>query len=225
MNVLIIEDDYLIIEAISVAFRIGWPDTNISYTRQGEEGLLLAEKENPDVIILDLGLPDISGFEVLKSIRLFSSVPVIVLTVRSDEQDTVKALDFGADDYIIKPFRQLELLARVKAAASKRLFDNELPLELGGMVFYLAGSKLKYGDLFVHLTSTESQIMYHLAFNSGRTVTFKSLSQLIWNTYYPGAIEAIRSHIKNLRHKIEADLGHPRIIITKPGEGYLLLKD
>ena len=95
MNVLIIEDDYPIVEAISVAFRVGWPDTNISYTRQGEEGIILAEKEKPDVIILDIGLPDINGFEALKRIRLFNGVPIIMLTVRSEEQDIVKALDPG----------------------------------------------------------------------------------------------------------------------------------
>ena len=224
MDVLIIEDDYSIIKAISVAFRIGWPDTNISYTRQGEEGINLVVEEKPDVIILDLGLPDVSGFEVLKRIRLFSGVPIIVLTVRSDEQGIVKALDLRADDYIIKPFRQLELLARIKAATRKRLLNKELPLDLGGMIFYVAGSKLKYGGSVVHLTNTESQILYHLAFNAGKTITFNSLSQLIWDSYYPGAVGAIRSHIKNLRRKMEVKLNHSRMIMTKPGEGYLFLK-
>src|SRR4030042_1995566 len=115
MKVLVIEDDREIVDAISLAFQIRWPEAKLISTRLGQKGVELVESESPDIVILDLGLPDINGFEVLQAIRLFSQVPTIILTVRSDEADIVKGLEWGADDYITKPFRQLEFLARVKA--------------------------------------------------------------------------------------------------------------
>ena len=115
MKVLVIEDDKEIVDAISLAFQIRWPEAKVISTRLGQKGVELVESESPDIVILDLGLPDIAGFEVLRQIRLFSAVPTIILTVRAEEADVVKGLEWGADDYITKPFRQLELLARVKS--------------------------------------------------------------------------------------------------------------
>ena len=120
MRILIIEDDQSIVEAISLALQIIWPDAKLLSTHLGEKGIELLQSENPDVIILDLGLPDISGFEVLKRVRLFSEVPILILTVRSDEADIVKGLEWGADDYVIKPFRQMELLSRIKLVTRRR---------------------------------------------------------------------------------------------------------
>src|SRR5208283_5012003 len=120
MKILIVEDDPGIIEVVGTAFELGYAEADFIAAETGQSGVEAAEKEKPDVILLDLGLPDISGFEVLKKIRTFSSVPVIVLTVRSEEADVVRALTYGADDYMVKPFRQMELIARVKAV-SRRL--------------------------------------------------------------------------------------------------------
>ena len=115
MKVLIIEDDGEIVESISLAFQLYWPEAELLSTHLGEEGVRLAKREAPDAVILDLGLPDISGFDVLRKIRLFSSTPVIILTARAYESDVVKALKEEATDYVAKPFRELELLTRVKA--------------------------------------------------------------------------------------------------------------
>ncbi|MBN1643866.1 MAG: response regulator, partial [Dehalococcoidales bacterium] len=108
MKVLVIEDDKEIVDAISLAFQIRWPEAKVISTRLGQKGVEFVETEQPDIVILDLGLPDITGFEVLRQIRRFSTVPTIILTVRTEESDVVKGLEWGADDYITKPFRQLE---------------------------------------------------------------------------------------------------------------------
>ncbi len=118
-KVLIIEDDPEIVESITLAMRLNWPEAKVISTARGQKGIELVEAEAPDIVILDLGLPDVSGFQVLKQIRLFSSIPVIVLTVRSQEEDVIKALENEASDYVVKPFRQMELLARVKAHATQ----------------------------------------------------------------------------------------------------------
>ncbi|MFQ5759188.1 MAG: response regulator transcription factor, partial [Candidatus Bathyarchaeia archaeon] len=136
MKVLIIEDDQAIVEAITLALQLSWPESKLVSTNLGQRGTELVESENPDVVILDLGLPDTSGFEVLKQIRLFSSVPILILTVRSDEADIVKGLEWGADDYVVKPFRQLELLSRIKLVTRRRgSLAKETPLVCGKLRF------------------------------------------------------------------------------------------
>jgi len=125
VKVLIIEDEWEIIESVSLAFKFYWPEAQVIYAQRGIKGIELVQSESPDVIILDLGLPDISGYEVLKQIRLFSSVPIIILTVRSQEEDVVEALEGEANDYVVKPFRQKELLARVRAQVTSWM-TNEL---------------------------------------------------------------------------------------------------
>jgi len=129
VKVLIIEDEWEIIESISLAFQFYWPEAQVIYAQRGSKGIELVQSEYPDVIILDLGLPDISGYQALKQIRLFSSVPIIILTVRSQEEDVVTALEGEANDYVVKPFRQKELLARVRARVSSWM-TNELKYTL-----------------------------------------------------------------------------------------------
>ena len=119
-KVLIIEDDREIVESVSLCFKIHWPEATVIAAYRGIKGIERVQSEAPDVVILDLGLPDLNGFEVLKQIRLFSSVPVIILTVRAQEEDVVRALEAEANDYVVKPFRQKELLARVMAQLSAR---------------------------------------------------------------------------------------------------------
>lgn len=119
VKILMIEDDPEIIESVSLAFQMRWPEANLVSTYLGREGIELANREAPDIIILDLGLPDVSGFEVLREIRLFSTVPIIILTATSDKSYTVRALEWGADDYVVKPFEHLKFLARVKSLAGR----------------------------------------------------------------------------------------------------------
>lgn len=223
MKVLIIEDDRRIVEIISLALQIRWPEVKLTSTHLGERGIEMAESETPDVIILDLGLPDVNGFEVLKAIRLFSSVPVVILTVMGEEEDIVKGLELGADEYMVKPFRQLELLARIKAIIRRRdLLQDMPPIIVGSLCFGPSMSKLVCGSKDISLTRTEGLVLYHLMRNAGKVVTYSKLAEIIWGDDYTDATESLRVHISNLRRKIEKDPAHPQIICTKTAIGYYL---
>ena len=225
MKVLIIEDDRDIVETISLALKIRWPEAKLVSTHLGERGVELVENEAPDVVILDLGLPDISGFEVLKQIRLFSGVPVVILTVRAEEADVVKGLEWGADDYVAKPFSQLELLARVRAQIRGQLRSGEeQPLVYGTLRFDPSTRQLHNGVKDISLTRTEAHILHHLMKNGGHVVTYSSLAEEVWGTDYPGAADSLKVHIRRLREKIEDDPSHPQFILTRSGVGYLLAK-
>jgi two-component system response regulator VicR len=224
MKVLLIEDDKEIIDAISLAFRIRWPEADVVSTRLGQKGYELVESESPDIVILDLGLPDISGFEVLRQIRLFSKVPTIILTVRSDEADVVKGLEWGADDYIIKPFRQLEFLARVKALIRRQAPSEEESLVYGPLRLDTTARQLYHSGKEINLTVTENHILSHLMRNAGRIVTHSSLAEAVWGDDYPGSADSLKVHIRRLREKIEEDPGRPALILTRTGVGYFLAK-
>ena len=223
MKVLIIEDDPASIEIISLIFKVSRPDIQLVSSKLGEEGISLVEKEHPDVIILDLGLPDIDGFEVLKRVRLFSDTPVLILTVRGEETDVARALELGANDYVIKPFRQLEFLARIKNVMSKGSFSQGKPyINIGGFTFDVSMRRLTSGEKMVYLTGIESQILYHLAINKGQIVTYSSLYEKIWGEYYPGQENALRVHIQRLRRKLKNKASQSNLIVNKPGIGYTI---
>lgn len=224
MKVLLIEDDREIIDAISLAFQIRWPEAQLISTRLGQKGSELVETESPDLVILDLGLPDTSGFEVLRQIRLFSQVPTIILTVRSEEADVVKGLEWGADDYITKPFRQLEFLARVKALIRRQSGEEADVVSYGHLRLDTTSGQLLSDGSEIPLTVTESAIMAHLMKNGGRPVTHASLAEAIWGDDYPGSADSLKVHIRRLREKIEEDPSHPQMIRTRTGVGYFLAK-
>jgi two-component system KDP operon response regulator KdpE len=224
MKVLLIEDEREIIEAISLAFQIRWPEAELVSTRLGEKGVELVESEAPDIVILDLGLPDINGFEVLRQIRLFSHVPTIILTVRSDEADIVKGLEWGADDYITKPFRQLEFLARVKALIRRQSPSEEETLVSGPLRLDATTGQLYRDGREIALTITESHILGHLMKNAGHVVTHMSLAEAVWGDDYPGVADSLKVHIRRLREKIEVEPSDPQLILTKTGVGYFLAK-
>jgi two-component system KDP operon response regulator KdpE len=225
MQILIIEDSPVIVETISLALEIRWPDVNISVTSTGEQGIEMTETESPDVIILDLGLPDISGFDVLKRIRLFSNIPIIILTARQDETDIVKGLEWGADDYMTKPFKQLELLARVQGAIRRYRHLNEKVLVCGPLRLDPISLKLTLNGKEIKITRTEGLIMGHLMKNAGNVVTYSSLGEAMWGGDFPEASDSIKVHIRHLREKLETNPGKPKLIIIKPGMGYLLTKE
>jgi two-component system KDP operon response regulator KdpE len=226
MKILIIEDDLTIIESITLIMQVSWPDAELMPTQSGQDGIEILEKEVIDVIILDIGLPDISGFDVLKKIRTFSDVPIIVLTVNSSETDIVRALEWKADDYIIKPFRPLELLARIKLILRKKYYpQGEQYINIGRFHFDVTSHKLEIENQTINLTSTESLILYHLAMNKGNALSLTTLAQKIWGDDYPGAHEAIRVYVRHLRKKIEDNPNKPKLILTKSGVGYLLGKN
>jgi DNA-binding response OmpR family regulator len=223
MKILVIDDDPEITNIISLTLRVGWAEAEIISAHLGEEGLQMVEAQSPDIVILDLGLPDISGFEVLKGIRLFSNVPVLILTVSDEELNIVKTLELGANEYITKPFRQMEFLARLKSLAKKfhTGVDSETYL-IGQFSFHPSSLSLVSENKFIHLTPSESTILLQLVRNQGRAMTYSDIANRLWDRDYPGASDAIRVNIRNLRHKIEVNPSIPRIIITEPGVGYSL---
>ncbi|MCX6003593.1 MAG: response regulator transcription factor [Chloroflexi bacterium] len=224
MKVLVIEDDKEIVDAISLAFQIRWPEAKVVSTRLGQKGVELVESEQPDIVILDLGLSDITGFEVLRQIRRFSAVPTIILTVRTEEADVVKGLEWGADDYITKPFRQLELLARVRSMIRRHMPSEEGMLTFGLLRLDANTGQLYVGGKEVALTVTENHILGYLMKNAGRVVTHSNLAEAVWGDDYPGATDSLKVHIRRLREKVEQDPGKPRIILIKTGVGYFLAK-
>jgi DNA-binding response OmpR family regulator len=221
VKLLIIEDDAEIVEAVSLAFQIRWPEAKIISTRYGKKGIGLIENEQPDIVILDLGLPDTNGFDVLREIRRFSDIPVIIVTVRAEESDIVKGLELGADDYIIKPFRQLELISRIKAQTRKTGQGKEEIIVGGILQLDSITGQLSNGDRKIDLTVTESKILAHLMRNAGHVVTHDSLAEAVWGDDYPSAVESLRVHMRRLREKIENDPSNPKFINTKPGIGYI----
>ncbi len=225
MKVLIIENEQGIIEAISLAFQMRWPEARLLSTNLGERGIELVENENPDVVILDLGLDDISGFDVLKQIRLFSTVPILILTVRADETDIVRGLEWGADDYVVKPFRQMELLSRIRALIRRRgPLAEKPPLVCGQLRFNPATWQLFCGENEISLTPTEGVIINHLMENAGQVVTHSSLAEAVWGENFPDVTSSLKVYVRRLREKLEAEPSHPQVILTKYGIGYLLAK-
>ncbi len=223
MKVLMIEDDAQIVDSVAWAFRMRWPDVEFSSTDSGDRGVSQAREARPDLVILDLGLPDISGFEVLKNIRRFSNMPIIILTARKDEFDIVKALEAGADDYLVKPFRQMELLSRIKALLRRTATpDADSTLSVGDLRLSPATGILHQQNREVPLTRTEEIIMSKLMQNPGAVVTYAVLAEALWNDYYPDCVAALRVYIRQLRQKIEADVDNPKIILNKHGVGYML---
>ena len=223
MKVIIIEDDLEIVESVSLTIHMMWPESEIISTGLGNEGIGLVSSENPDIVILDIGLPDISGFEVLKQVHLFSAVPILVLTVRSEEKDIVKALETGAGEYITKPFRQMEFLARLKLLLRKG--DPSYiasRFTIGDWQFDHYSHKLLGNSGEIHLSNTESTILSHLFLNKGKVVTFRALANTLWESEYPGCKDAIQVYIRRLRQKIEVDASQPKLILTKTGIGYYL---
>jgi two-component system response regulator VicR len=222
-KVLIIEDDETIVSLIRLAFQMRWPEAQLISASLGEEGLDLVEDEKPDLVILDLGLPDMDGYEVLRQIRLFSSVPIVILTVRGDEDDIIRGLEWGADDYIVKPFRQLELFSRLKVQLRRQISpDQEAPVVCGPLRLDPSTFQLKYGGKEISLTLIEGHIMYHLMKNAGHVVTHSKLAEAVWGEDHPEATDSLRVYIRHLREKLEADPGNPKLILTKVGVGYIL---
>jgi DNA-binding response OmpR family regulator len=223
-KILIIEDDLEIVESIILSLEMRWPEGKVISSPLGEEGIRLIEEESPDFIILDIGLTDISGFEVLKRIQSFSSVPVLVLTARSDEDDIVRCLELGAEDYVIKPFKHLELLARIQGILRRNARRNADPIICGKLHFDPISMRLVQGENEVKLSHIESLIIAQLMRNAGLAVSNSSLAKIMWGADFPEAGEAIKVHIRNLRRKLEQNPSKPRLILTSHGGGYLLAK-
>lgn len=189
----------------------------------GHAGLAAAAVVRPDVILLDLGLPDLDGIEVIKRIREWSQVPIIVLSVRDRENDKVAALDAGADDYLTKPFGVGELVARIRAALRRTLQLAPEPIfRSGGLVMDLTRRRVTLNGAEVQLTPTEYDILRLLVSHAGKVLTHGQILRQIWGNAYLEQPHVLRVNVSNLRRKIEADPARPRHIITEPGVGYRL---
>ncbi len=224
MKAAIIEDDLSIINAVNIAFEFRWPDVRLVSAMTGLEGVELVRKESPDVLILDINLPDISGFEVLKKIRQFSDVPVIVLTVRSDDSDVLKGLETGADDYITKPFNYLTLLARVKAVL-RRTDRAEIKLERNTSInsrlnIDFVNQKVRVDNQPVKLTPVEYQLLLLLVKHKNQVVTYKDIMAVVWGKDDWQDTENIRIYVRRLRKKL-GDIP-PQMLINQHGSGYML---
>ncbi len=224
-NILVIEDDRETLDSIVLAFAMDWPEANVLATRMGEEGLDLIESENPDMVILDLALPDMDGFEVLKQIRLFSPVPIVVLTVSNEEACIIKSFELGADDHISKPYRKRELISRLKAQLRKRTAtDGASPIICGTLRLDPTTFELDHGGRQVNLTVVEGRILKHLMRNAGHVNPYSSIMETVWGEDHAEAIENLRVYISYLRRKLETDPAQPKLIRTKAGVGYWLAK-
>jgi two-component system, OmpR family, KDP operon response regulator KdpE len=189
----------------------------------GDEALALAESGAPDVVVLDLNLPGIDGFEVCRRIRTWSSVPIIVLSVREDESDKVEALDLGADDYLTKPFGIDELLARIRALLRRREEREQAPpprFRRGALEIDLAQRRIVRDGDDVRLTKTEWALLEGFAGHPGKLLTHGWLLRRVWGEGYANDLDVLRVFVSQLRKKIEDDPTRPAIIVTEPGVGY-----
>lgn len=228
MKVLVVEDDPGIIEVVSLCFQLRWSGTTVISAESGNKGVELVEIESPDVVILDIGLPDIDGYQVLREIRHFSDVPVLMLTVRGEDTDIAKGLELGADDYITKPFSHIELIARVQAvlrrAQGLSISDEEHPFTSGKLSVDFNRNEVLLDGKPVRLTSTERKLLYYLIRNEGRILSHDSLLTKIWGDTYADARDLLRVHIQHLRQKLEVNTESPNIIVTEHGIGYKFVR-
>jgi DNA-binding response OmpR family regulator len=223
MKILVIDDDREILDSLKMMFNMCWPEAEIAMTRLGEDGIKMVRKFSPDEVILDLGLPDIEGFEVLKQIRQISDVPVIILTVRGDETDVVRGLGLGADDYLVKPFRHMELIARLQVIIRKQNIPIGTTMFTRGPVrLDVSKQLLVINGITTTLTKNETIIFLELIRRVNKVVTYNELAVALWGKNYPGSYEAIRVYIKRLRDKLKEDPDNPEYIFTKSGQGYFL---
>jgi two-component system KDP operon response regulator KdpE len=190
----------------------------------GQEALLRAASDRPDIIILDLGLPDLDGMEVIRRVREWSDVPIIVLSVRGGEPDKIGALDAGADDYVTKPFGMGELMARIRASLRNRLRkETDEPIfRSGGLVVDLAKRVVSLDGREIRLTPTEYELLRVLVIHAGKVVTHQHLLREVWGPADVDQTHYLRVYIGQLRQKIETDPAQPQHILTEPGVGYRL---
>ena len=224
MKLLVVDDADEVIEAVTVSFTLQWRETEVIGADSGELGLDLVEQEQPDVVLLDVAIPGMDGFETLRRLREFSDVPVIMLTARDDVLSKVKGLELGADDYVTKPFDHLELLARVKTLL--RRLDMPRPISRapsfrsGDLTVDFGAREVRLKGEVVPLTAVEYKLLYHLVRNAGRVLRHETLLAKVWGREYVDELDYLRVYIRRLRRKLEPDPEHPRHIITERGLGY-----
>ncbi|MCF3180060.1 response regulator [Streptomyces polychromogenes] len=222
-RVLVVEDDPQLVRALRINLQARKFD--VDEAGDGGSALRLATARRPDVIVLDLGLPDMDGIEVIRGVRGWSRVPIVVLSARHTSEDKIRALDAGADDYVTKPFSMDELLARLRAASRRqaepaRTAGDVTVVETGGFTIDLLAKKVRRGDRTVRLTPTEWHLLEILVTHPGHLITQNRLLLEVWGPTYSENTNYLRVYMAQLRRKLEADPSHPRYLITEPGMGY-----
>lgn len=224
MRIAVIDDAPDVIESVRLGFTLQWREVDVLSASTGESGLDLVEREQPDLVLLDIGLPDIDGYQVLRQVRAFSDVPVVMLTARDDTMDLVKGLELGADDYITKPFNHLELLARVKAVL--RRLDMPAPASRApsfrshDLEMDFARQEVRLHGEALALTPTEYKLLYHLVRNAGHILPHATLLAKVWGREYVDEVDYLRVYVRRLRDKLGDDPDEPRYIRTERGLGY-----
>ncbi len=225
-RVLVVDDEKIIVKGIK--FSLEQDDMEVEVAYDGEEALRLAKMNSYDIILLDVMLPKMDGFEVCQAIREFSRVPIIMLTAKSDDMDKILGLDYGADDYITKPFNILEVKARIKAimrrtSSHKQLAEQNLPEGMvvsGDMKLDTIGRRVYIGEKEVRLTSKEFDILELMVLHPNKVYSREELLKLIWGDNFPGDGRTVDVHVRRMREKIETNPREPKYVHTKWGTGY-----
>ena len=224
MRILVVDDEPDVVESVRLGFTLQWREVEVIGAGAAEPALDAVEHEHPDIVLLDVGLPGVDGFEVLRQIRAFSDVPVLMLTARDDAMDKVKGLELGADDYVTKPFNHLELMARVKAVL--RRLDMPAPtsrapsFQSGDLEVDFAKQEARLRGERLDLTPTEYKLLYHLVRNAGHVLSHGTLLAKVWGREYVDEVDYIRVYIRRLRDKLDDPPDAPRYIRTERGLGY-----
>ncbi len=224
MRILVVDDAPDVVEAIRIGLRLNWREIDVLETGTGAGALDSIEQGNPDLVLLDVGLPDMDGFSVLSEIRAFSDVPVIMLTARDDAMDKVKGLELGADDYVTKPFNHLELLARIRAVL--RRLDMPLPSSRvpsfvsGDLEVDFATQEVRLRGERIPFTPTEYKLLYHLVRNAGHVLPHETLLAKVWGREYVDEVDYLRVYVRRIRDKLGDDPDEPLYIRTERGVGY-----
>ncbi len=229
LSVLVIEDEKSICDFIGRI--LGSHDYKVTTANTGKDGLAVLTSNLPDLVLLDLGLPDMDGIEIVKKTREWSSIPIIVISARVQEREKVAALDAGADDYITKPFGTEELMARIRTAIrhSNRIaadqVNNMRPYSAKGLVVDFEKRLVTVDGKEIHLTRVEYKIVSMLAKHSGKVITYSSLIDQVWGPYADDNNRILRVNMANIRRKIEKNSGEPEYIFTELGIGYRMVED
>jgi len=227
VKLLLVDDDPEIRTSVRVGFELQWRDVDFVEAATGADALRLVEEERPDLVLLDVGLPDRDGFAVLREIRSFSAIPVIMLTARDEPIDTVRGLESGADDYVAKPFDHLELTARVRAVL-RRLdlaapVGRSAPYRRGDVEIDVGAHEARVGRNRIALTATEWRVLEVLVANAGWVVPHDRLLARVWGRDEPADLDSLRVFVRRLRAKLGDSAEEPRYLETVRGLGYRLL--
>lgn len=222
-KILVVDDEKVIVKGIRFSLEQDGMEVDCAY--DGEEALGLAKQNQYDMILLDVMLPRMTGFEVCQQIREFSNVPIVMLTAKGDDMDKILGLDYGADDYITKPFNILEVKARIKAIirrTARKGDDKDSPriVEKGGMRLDCESRRVYIEEREINLTAKEFEVLELLMKNPGKVYSRENLLKLVWGSDYPGDVRTVDVHIRRLREKIESVPGEPVYVRTKWGVGY-----